>query len=272
MINIHTELMKLVTKQVISAEDFYLLLCITKRIKATKQAYPSIALLQEETGFGRDKVYKCLSSLEKAGLLVRSQRHQNGRLSSNLYTIKTKLLGVYISVDNEEIEIEDIKILSTENQGTERKQLPENQYSENQYPENPTISINQSSLSINQSIEVKKINKKNSLDKSQKQEKFNAEDYVKTIYQKPEVVQAYLGWIEVRKIKKYPTTKTIMDLHKKRIEECTSVEEAIKLLEMATEKSWQGLDIEWLRNNKNSRNSGKITSSDIYISNSKDRQ
>ena len=138
MLNIHTHLLDLIKQKKITTDEFIILLLISKRVNKKKQCFPSIKLLQEESTFGRDKVQKCIVDLDKKGLIKKSQRKVEGKFSSNFYTIKTNLIGIYINCQGQELEEEP----STENQG-----------SEIQSTENPTLSINQSSLSINQSIE-----------------------------------------------------------------------------------------------------------------------
>ena len=138
MLNIHTHLLDLIKQKKITTDEFIILLLISKRVNKKKQCFPSIKLLQEESTFGRDKVQKCIVDLDKKGFIKKSQRKVEGKFSSNFYTIKTNLIGIYINCQGQELEEEP----STENQG-----------SEIQSTENPTLSINQSSLSINQSIE-----------------------------------------------------------------------------------------------------------------------
>jgi hypothetical protein len=144
MINIDTRLMDLVKNKTITSDDFFILLCIAKRIRATKQSFPSINLLQEETNFGRDKIYKCLDSLQKAKLIFKQQRIlKSGKFSSNLYTITTKLLGVFITCEDEKIEIKD-----------EVKPLTENQEPLTDLPTTVKPTTVKPTISINKSIEV----------------------------------------------------------------------------------------------------------------------
>lgn len=150
MLNIHTHLLDLVKNKIINTSEFFILLLICKRINIKSQSFPSIKTLMEESGFGKTKIEECLSNLQKKKFLEKKQRRvklKNGREvnSSNLYTIKTNLVSVFVNLQNHELEEKqnEIKEISaTVFQGTE-----------NQGFENQPLSINHSPLSINQYIE-----------------------------------------------------------------------------------------------------------------------
>ena len=141
MLNIDTRLLDQIKTGQITSDEFVILLLIAKRINKKNEAFPSLSLLQEESKFGRDKLSNTLAGLEQKRFITKQQRHINGRLTSNLYKIHTKFISVFVTVDGEELTDDAI-------------QVPENQYTEIQEPENQTVSINQSSLSINQSLEA----------------------------------------------------------------------------------------------------------------------
>lgn len=150
MLNIHTHLLDLVKNKIINTSEFFILLLICKRINIKSQSFPSIKTLMEESGFGKTKIEECLSNLQKKNFLEKKQRRvklKNGREvnSSNLYTIKTNLVSVFVNLKNHELEEKqnEIKEISaTVFQGAD-----------NQGSENQPLSINHSPLSINQSIE-----------------------------------------------------------------------------------------------------------------------
>jgi hypothetical protein len=143
MLNIHTKLLDLVQEGKITTDDFFILLSITKRIGKEKTAFPSIKTLMAETHFGKTKVQTCLGNLQVKGFLVREQRRVKNSagkevLSSNLYKIKTNLIGVYINTLDQELEEFCETVFEA---------------SENEASENQPISINQLG-SINQLVEV----------------------------------------------------------------------------------------------------------------------
>jgi len=115
MLNIHTHLLDLIKGKKITTDEFVILLLISKRVSKKKTSFPSIKLLQEESTFGRDKVQKAITGLEKKGFITKNQRKIEGKFSSNFYTIKTNLIGVYINCKDEKLEEEP----STEIQATE---------------------------------------------------------------------------------------------------------------------------------------------------------
>ena len=100
MINIDERLLDLLPK--IKGDSLAILLLITKRINRKNEAFPSRATLMKESGYGKDTVDKCLKILKENGLLSAKQRHLNGKLTSNNYTIETDYLGVFISARKEE--------------------------------------------------------------------------------------------------------------------------------------------------------------------------
>jgi hypothetical protein len=151
----------------INTDDFFVLLCITKRIGRSNSAFPSIAKLMQESNFGRDKVYKCLSNLVNQKLITKTQRRVKNKagkeiLSSNLYTITTNLLSVFINAQNQGLE--NFISEATDFQATD-----------NQAPENQTRSIVHSSLSIDKVVEVKQpaFPKLSTLDKATHKEVFD---------------------------------------------------------------------------------------------------
>lgn len=152
--------MDLVQKQIINSDEFFIMLCIAKRIGKRRQSFPSRTTLMKETNFSKDKVSRSITNLCKAGILEKEQRN-NGKFSSNLYTIKTNLIGVYIGAEDEELIEEETKITVTQNTDT---QIP--------CTENKPLSINQDLEVLINSSEVKKINKK---ENSNLKQKFNLE-------------------------------------------------------------------------------------------------
>jgi DNA-binding MarR family transcriptional regulator len=67
-------------------------LCIALHINEKGQAWPSIKLIGKETGYNKDTVYKCLSSLERMGYINRVQRNDRGtgKFTSNIYQLFPK--------------------------------------------------------------------------------------------------------------------------------------------------------------------------------------
>lgn len=74
MINIHTDLLKSVAEKIIDADDFFILLCLGKRIGKNNDSWPSVARLMSESNFGKNKVHTCISNLVKAGFIEKEQR------------------------------------------------------------------------------------------------------------------------------------------------------------------------------------------------------
>jgi hypothetical protein len=174
MLNINTQLMDLVQQKVINTDEFFVLLCIAKRIGKKNQAFPSRSLLMKETCFGKTKLSEIITNLVKSGLLAREQKKPTigkNKFSTNLYTIKTNLLSVFINLNDEMLEEETVTANEdTENEDTEKRSL----------------SIKQSIGSIKQSIEVKKDIKKESLEEVRKNNISLMTDYVQTLIDNPQ--------------------------------------------------------------------------------------
>jgi DNA-binding MarR family transcriptional regulator len=255
MINIHTELMDLVQQKVINTDEFFVLLCITKRIGKKRQSFPSRSLLMKETNLSKDKISRSVTNLVKAGILIKEQRN-NGKFSSNLYTLKTKLLGVYIGVEDEILEEDSV----TQNTDTE-----------NACPQNKPLSIDQSCEVLINSLNIKKGESKttitgnveiknqrsNPITRKQKEKKFNAEIYVQNIIElDSEVKQTLLDLIEIRKCKKVATTQKAIDLIIKDLNKWypDNPKKQIEALENSIKGGWSGVFEIKTQNNNYSKN------------------
>lgn len=80
-------------------------LCIALHINEEGKAWPSVALIAQETGYDDDTVYKCLKSLEFMGYVDRVQANDRatGRFKSNVYQLfpKSRRWKVNTSCRNE---------------------------------------------------------------------------------------------------------------------------------------------------------------------------
>lgn len=147
MINIHdkaiTEILPL-----IGTKAFGVLLVIVKHLGKNSKAFPSKKRIGILTGLGRDSVTEALKVLEREGIITKEQRRIKGKMSSNIYTVKSNLFGVYISAESAEPLIE---LPCTEKPCTD---LP---CTEKPCTENPSISINKG-IEVLNSKEVLKSN------------------------------------------------------------------------------------------------------------------
>lgn len=157
MLNIDTRLLE----SDLTPNELAVLLHIAKRINVKNSSFPSVKLLQKEVKIGRDSVMKAVKSLTDKGLIEKSQMKPikgKNRFGSNLYTLKTPYLSVYVPLTGSTVslcqgtEIQGTEIQGTENQGTE------NQSTEIQGTEKSTLSISKKG-SINKE---RSINKENS--------------------------------------------------------------------------------------------------------------
>jgi DNA-binding transcriptional ArsR family regulator len=156
MINLHDHAITQILPQV-GPKAFAVLLVICKHLGVKKTAFPSKQTIMKLTNMGRDAVTRELSVLEDAGLLKKEQRTKDGKFTTNLYTVTTKLIGVYIAASDAG-DLQEDEIPCTDFQATESP-ATETPYTESQ----ATISIKQ-----NGSIEQDKVlNKSNSLSNAQ---------------------------------------------------------------------------------------------------------
>jgi hypothetical protein len=88
MIRIDTRLLDLIPK--IGADAFGILCLLCRKMDAEGKCCPSRKTLQEESGFGRDKLDKAIKSLKENNLIsILQGKNPNGGLSTNIYTIHT---------------------------------------------------------------------------------------------------------------------------------------------------------------------------------------
>ncbi len=100
MINIDTRILP-----IINESELWLLVAIAKRFDVRKSSFPSNETLLSETGWGKDKLRATKDSLCAKGILeVRDRFDKNGKQTSNLYTVKTEYLSVFVNLSNKESE------------------------------------------------------------------------------------------------------------------------------------------------------------------------
>jgi hypothetical protein len=104
------------------------------------------------------------------------------------------------------------------------------------------------------------IKNSNSSSKPSKEEKWNPEQYATQCFQNPELQVLYVEYLKIRKMKKYPITKFIIDKQHTDISKCSGLEQAVELITRAITNGWQGMNVEWLKSTIN-------TGSKAYISN-----
>lgn len=96
MINIDTRLLKN-----IDGDEFWLLIHLVKFLGKKKYVWPANATLKKDTGWGMEKLQRVKKSLIDKGFLISEQRAN----TSNAYRFRTKLIGIYNSVDGEIMEL-----------------------------------------------------------------------------------------------------------------------------------------------------------------------
>lgn len=108
---------------------------LIKRIGKNNECFPSRELLMKETGFGREKVAKTITSLKNKDVILTFQnKSTDGKFAKTHYRIKTKHASVFVNVNNELL-------------------IEENRDTENRSTENPLTGKSQ--LSINQNLSIK---------------------------------------------------------------------------------------------------------------------
>ena len=95
-------------------------------------------------------------------------------------------------------------------------------------------------------------------------QKFNAEKYVYELFKTPEIQNVYLEYLQIRKIKRFPTTEFIMEKHKEEMALCENNQERINLITFFIMKGYQDFKYEWF---KNQNTNYQKTSNKAYISN-----
>jgi len=135
MINIHSGLLKELNGH---GEALVVFCYILNRIDRKKTCFPSRALLQKETGFGRERIAKAIKILVEKNIISCRQEKKNGYFDKTIYTIETDKAGIYICAKNEEL---------TENNSVDYR-TTENRNTENCNTENRTEVINQEEVIV----------------------------------------------------------------------------------------------------------------------------
>jgi len=94
MINLHTDILSKV-----NADQLYLLCHIAKRIGKDMSCFPSNITLMEDTGWGRTKLKEQKQELVNSGLIKVTERTTASGQTSNLYTVTTDLIGVFMALN-----------------------------------------------------------------------------------------------------------------------------------------------------------------------------
>lgn len=141
MINLDTRLLDALT-----GEEIGLFVHILKRINLKKKSWPGRNLLMKETGYGKDKLSKCLQGLFDKNIISSEQIRIDGKFSHVEYTIETELAGVFISAQGHkfiEKDDRDTGNRTTINRNTENRILSINKKkSINKYNSVPKNSAN----------------------------------------------------------------------------------------------------------------------------------
>lgn len=95
MINIDTRILE----AGMTEPELWLMVHITKRLNKHMFCFPSNRTLLKDTGWGIDKLRLVKGSLVQKGFLTIDARFREDRRTSNVYTVKTDLIGVYVGAD-----------------------------------------------------------------------------------------------------------------------------------------------------------------------------
>jgi len=129
---------------VIGAKAFAVLMAISKHLNKESKAFPSVKRIMFLTKLGRDSVMSAIKLLKKEGLLIVEKRTDKGRFTSNLYTVNTDLISVFVSAKNAgNLNSKPCTEKQTRKPSTvSSPPCTEKSTSVKSYAENPTLSIN----------------------------------------------------------------------------------------------------------------------------------
>jgi uncharacterized phage protein (TIGR02220 family) len=100
MVNIDTRLVDRLHASSVNEKELWLLIHVVKRINVKRLCWPSNELLLEDTGWHIEKLQSVKKSLVKKGLLQIIRRGDK----SNVYKINTEFLGVFVRLDEDELQ------------------------------------------------------------------------------------------------------------------------------------------------------------------------
>ena len=157
---------------------------IAKRASYSDQScFPSIATMEKDTGFSKNTVINGCKWLRENGIIqVIKRKNEKGGDTSNFYVVDTDLIKI-IGKLKTETPVQNLNTPSAE------------------FEHPPVQNLN--------------TNHKDNLTTSpfnQKKEKFSAENYVSSLDLDLDLKNALLSWLEIRKVKKTPTTQKAIDL------------------------------------------------------------
>lgn len=119
MINLHSNIL-----EKLNGNELAVFCHILKRVGKTNKSFPKKFLLQQETGFSRERVEKAIKGLKAKNIISIKQKKEKGKFSHTIYEIITKDAGVFINAAGEQLyEYRDTENRSTENRGTENRPL-----------------------------------------------------------------------------------------------------------------------------------------------------
>lgn len=218
----------------------------------TKQCFPSLNKLCEDTGWSKPIVVKAIKECEAMGLVkvVKSKDSKLGNVS-NRYLFETDFIK---TVGSLKIELENDTTPSKESIPplVNNFYYPSKENDTTPSKENDTLTTSKDITTSKENL-IKKEKEKN----PNSIQKFNAEDYIKSFSLQAPVLEALLAYLEIRKAKRTPTTKYAIDLLLKKLKELSknSYELEVKIINQSIQNGWTGFF-----ELKNSQNNGSYNS------------
>ncbi len=84
----------------VDQNELWLLMHLSKRLNKNRTCWPSNKALLRDLKWSIDKLQKCKKTLMDKGLLSVIIRKNDSGQSSNMYLVKTSLIGIYINLDD----------------------------------------------------------------------------------------------------------------------------------------------------------------------------
>ena len=224
-----------ILQQVTDNHAFIVLIrSIAMRANNNQTCFPSINKICEDTDLSKPTVIKALNYLVEKQVINRKKIvRKDGGFSSSFYTICTENIKVAKAVklqDHEdEIAVKEIYPLVKEIDKGSQGDLP------------PLVN----DVYSNSQEQIELTRKDNSIKKEIKKvvQKFDAEEYLKSLEINLEVKNSLLDLVEVRKCKKTPTTQKAIDLIVKDLESwhIGDIDKQKRAIEKSIKNGWTGV-------------------------------
>jgi DNA-binding transcriptional MocR family regulator len=203
-----------------------IVMSIAKRAGEGQKSFPSYQTIGSDCGVSRRTIIRQCNEMFELGIITKTKRYNKSEQTSNLYGFHPafKSLGAMKFV-GEEVEIGgDTHDTTPSDTSVTPPVTPMT------LPSDTSVTLTASQVNYKSNEVIKK------------EKSFSAQKYIENLNENPELIQAMLDWLEIRKAKRTPTTQKAVDLGLKTLATLSSgnLNEKIKIINQTVERGWTG--------------------------------